>query len=272
MPELPEIETIKRGLQPVKNAQILEIFRSKYNLRFSSSEDLENLEENHIIDIARRARYLLIKLSNQKTLVIHLGMSGRINLSKDFNYLKHDHFALKLSINQWLIFNDARRFGFVDLVKDQDLASHKLLKDLALEPLSEEFNVDYLFSKLRNKTTNIKSTMMDNKIVVGVGNIYINESLFDARISPILPANSLNKKAIERLIISIKKIIHNAIENGGSSISDYQNANGELGFFQNFHKVYARENQDCVVCNTKIIRIIQNQRSTFYCPNCQKNS
>lgn len=272
MPELPEIETIKRGLQPVKNAQIIEIFRSKYNLRFPSSEDLESLEENHIIDIARRARYLLIKLSNKKTLVIHLGMSGRINLFKDFNYLKHDHFALKLSINQWLIFNDARRFGFVDLVKDQDLASHKLLKDLAIEPLSEEFNIEYLFSKLRNKITNIKSTMMDNKIVVGVGNIYINESLFDAQILPSRPANSLSRAEIKKLILSIKKIIHNAIENGGSSISDYQNANGELGFFQNYHRVYARENENCVVCNTKILRIIQNQRSTFFCPKCQKNN
>lgn len=270
MPELPEIETIKRGLQPVKNAQILEIFRSKYNLRFASSEDLENLEENLIKDIARRARYLLIKLSNKKTLVIHLGMSGRINLSSEFNYLKHDHFALRLSINQWLIFNDARRFGFVDLVKDQDLKNHKLLKDLAVEPLSDEFNADYLWTKLRTKTTNIKSTMMDNKIVVGVGNIYINESLFDARISPRRPANSLSKNEINKLVKSIKKIIDNAIENGGSSISDYQNANGELGFFQNFHKVYDRANQECVVCNSKIQRIVQNQRSTFYCPNCQK--
>ncbi len=271
MPELPEIETIKRGLQPIKNAQILEIFRSKYNLRFPSSEDLENLEENHILDIARRARYLLIKLSNKKTLVIHLGMSGRINLSKYFNYLKHDHFALKLSINQWLIFNDARRFGFVDLVKDQNLKTHKLLKDLAVEPLSDEFNSDYLWTKLQSKITNIKSTMMDNKIVVGVGNIYINESLFDAKISPLKPANSLSKKEIDRLVKSIKKIIHSAIENGGSSISDYQNTNGELGFFQNFHKVYDRANQECIICKSKIHRIVQNQRSSFYCPNCQKN-
>ena len=270
MPELPEIETIKRGLATIKNNQIHQVFRSDKKLRIDNNLDLQNLVNQKILSIERKARYLLITLSNQQTLILHLGMSGRITLNKNFHHLKHDHFACYLSSDEWLIYNDPRRFGFIDLIENSEILNHKMLKNLGVEPLSPQFNEKYLEAQLINKTSNIKTTLMDNKIVVGVGNIYINESLFDAGISPLRDANSLNKNELKKLVESIKKIIANAIEMGGSSISDYQNAKGELGFFQNSHKVYDRNNQKCFDCDCNIERIVQNQRSSFYCKICQK--
>ena len=270
MPELPEIETIKAGLSTIANQSIKQVFRSEKKLRIDSNLDLKNIIDKKILSVDRRARYLLISISNNQTLIVHLGMSGRITLAKNFNHLKHDHFACHLSSGEWLIYNDPRRFGFVDLIKNEMITNHKMLKNLGVEPLSLEFNDKYLFSQFKNKILNIKTTMMDNKIVVGVGNIYINESLFDAGISPLRPANSLNKMEVSKLVHSIKKIIANAIKMGGSSISDYQNTKGELGFFQNLHKVYGRDNQKCFECDCNIKRIVQNQRSSFFCKICQK--
>ena len=270
MPELPEIETIKTGIQSIKNTQILQIYRSIHRLRIASSLNLSDIKNYEIKNISRRARYLIIELSNQKSLIIHLGMSGRITISKKFYKLKHDHFALMLNTGEWLIYNDPRRFGFVDLIHSKNIKNHKMLKNLGPEPLSNEFNSDYLSHQIAYKNINIKTLMMDNKIVVGVGNIYINESLFDAKISPLRSAKSLSKKEIKKLTDSIKKIIGNAIKMGGSSISDYQNPQGEFGSFQTVHKVYDRSNQKCFLCNCNIERIVQNQRSSFFCKNCQK--
>ncbi|NBX52369.1 MAG: bifunctional DNA-formamidopyrimidine glycosylase/DNA-(apurinic or apyrimidinic site) lyase [Proteobacteria bacterium] len=270
MPELPEIETIKLGIQSIKNLQITQIYRSNHRLRIDSTLDLSIIKTREIIDISRRARYLIIKLSNQKSLIIHLGMSGRITLSPQFHKLKHDHFACQFNSGKWLIYNDPRRFGFIDLINNHDIKNHKMLKSLGPEPLSTEFNSDYLAHQIANKNINIKTLMMDNKIVVGVGNIYINESLFDAKISPLRSAKSLHKNEVEKLTTSIKKIIGNAIDMGGSSISDYQNAQGEFGSFQTVHRVYDRSNQKCFLCNCNIERIVQNQRSSFFCKKCQK--
>lgn len=270
MPELPEIETIKIGLSHILSQSVKQIFRSPKKLRVESNLDLNKTLNQKILSIERKARYLLISLTNNKTLILHLGMSGRITLSKDFKQLKHDHFACYLSGGEWLIYNDPRRFGFVDLIENEQIINHKMLKNLGVEPLSPDFNHKYLFSQLKNKFSNIKTTMMDNKIVVGIGNIYINESLFDAKISPLRLANSLSINELKKLVNSIKKIIANAIEMGGSSISDYQNAKGELGFFQNLHKVYDRNNQKCFECDCNIERIVQNQRSSFFCKICQK--
>lgn len=270
MPELPEIETIKRGILTLQNSVVKEIFRSPMKLRVESSNKLENIINSKIIAINRRARYLIIDFCNHHSLIIHLGMSGRITIDSQFKKLKHDHFACQLDNHQWLIYNDPRRFGFIDLVESHDLNSHKMLKNLGPEPLSENFNFQYLQKKLSNKNCNIKTTMMDNQIVVGVGNIYINESLFLANILPTKIAKNLSSQEISLLINSIKKTISDAIEMGGSSIADYQNANGELGFFQNHHQVYGRQNKDCNKCGCKILRIVQNQRSTFFCTNCQQ--
>jgi len=269
MPELPEVETIKRDLKILEEQKIIEIFRSDKKMRTDSSLDLQGLVGFKITEINRKARYLLIKNNNQQTLIIHLGMSGRLIISDNFNKNKHDHFACQFIDGKWLIFNDPRRFGFVDLVLNKNLDQHKMLSKLALEPLSKEFNWQYLRDKLVKKNLNIKTAIMDNQIVVGVGNIYASESLFDARISPMRSGCSLSITELKKLVASIKKIITNAINNRGSSISDYIDTKGNLGNFQNNHQVYNRSQNPCVICKTNIERFVQNGRATYYCPNCQ---
>jgi len=274
MPELPEVETIKNGILDVKGKKVTQIYTSDKKLRFPSALNLQDLKDLEIKDIRRRARYLIISLSNNKSLIIHLGMSGKISLTDKFNKEKHDHFATQFNDDSWLIYNDARRFGFVDLIHSSDVENHKMLKNLGPEPLGNEFNEKYLKESLKNKGSNIKTTMMDNKIVVGIGNIYINESLFDAKISPLKAAKELSKTEITRLISSAKTIIQSAIDQGGSSISDYVKASGEMGNFQNTFKVYGRGDkknpEKCLICKDNIKKIVQNGRSTFYCSNCQK--
>lgn len=270
MPELPEVETIRRDLEILHQQKIIAIYRSKKKMRLESSVNLQRLVDAKINQVNRQARYLLIDLDNQHTLIIHLGMSGRLSIVNNFSQLKHDHFACQVSSNQWLVFNDPRRFGFIDLIENKNLPQHKMLVKLAVEPLSEQFNFQYLKTKLANKTLNIKTAIMDNQIVVGVGNIYASESLFDAKISPIRSVNSLKDSELKKLVASIKKIISNAIEQKGSSISDYYDAKGNLGNFQNNHLVYDKSNQPCRVCNSEIIRIVQNSRASFYCQKCQK--
>ncbi len=270
MPELPEVETIRLGLQNLVNKKISYIFRSDKKLRIESTENLDKILNSTITEISRRARYLIINFSNDYSLIIHLGMSGRITVNKKFQQLKHDHFSCKFEDGLWLIFNDPRRFGFVDLVLSKNISKHKMLSKLGFEPLSDQFNANYLEKSLQNKKINIKTIMMDNKIVVGVGNIYINESLFDSKISPLRQASSLNKTEIKNLISSIKKTIANAIELGGSSINDYVNSEGNLGNFQNSFKVYGRDHKKCLLCKNLIRKIQQNGRSSFFCKKCQK--
>ena len=274
MPELPEVETIRLGLKNLTGGKIRKISLSNKKLRINSTINLKNLEELQINNIDRRARYLIIDTSDKKSLVIHLGMSGKLVLSDNYIAKKHDHFVAEFYGDNFLVFNDTRRFGFVDLIETKDLKKHSYLAKLGPEPLSNDFNFEYLSQKLQNKKMNIKTTMMDNEIVVGVGNIYINESLFDSAISPLRAASSLKKDEIKKLINSIKEILKNAIDLGGSSISDYVNSNGEMGNFQNNFKIYGRGGLKCqnkhFDCNNLIERIKQNGRSSFYCSKCQK--
>lgn len=270
MPELPEVETVRRGLEKAVGRKIAQIFRSDKKLRFGSTVDLSNLVGARILEIQRRARYLIVILDNNHSLIIHLGMSGQLTLAQEFQELKHDHFAALLDDNIWLIFNDTRRFGFVDLVESKKIHQHKMLSKLGCEPLSDDFNAEYLFKNLADKKMNIKTTMMDNALVVGVGNIYINESLFLAKISPTRAAQSLSKKEVSKLVSEIKKTLAKAIELGGSTISDYIAVNGESGYFQNDFKVYGQEGSNCLICKTPVQRIRQNGRSTFFCSKCQK--
>lgn len=269
MPELPEVETVRRGLEGLSNKKITQVFRSDKKMRIESSLDLQGLAGAKVLNVGRRARYLIIDFDNKKSLILHLGMSGKVTLESQFKQLKHDHLACKFNDNSWLVFNDARRFGFIDLVETKNLKTHKMLASLGPEPLSDQFDFTDLKPKLSGKKMNIKTAMMDNQIVVGVGNIYISESLFDSKISPLRDAASLKDAEIKKLIASIKSIIAQAIELGGSSISDYVNAKGDLGYFQNSHKVYAREKQNCLLCKNLIQKIKQNGRSSFYCPQCQ---
>lgn len=270
MPELPEVETICNDLEKIKNKKISKTFRSDKKMRFESSLDLQGLKNAEVTKISRRARYILINFDNDKTLIIHLGMSGRISLKNSFDKLKHDHFACQFSDGSWLIFNDPRRFGFVDLIKTKDENEHKMLKKLGVEPLSKDFDASHLLKKFEKKSMNIKTSLMDNEVVVGVGNIYANESLFDSKISPLRPANKISKKEAELIVSSIKKTLEKAIESKGSSINDYVDASGNLGNFQNNFKVYGRDKEKCLICKDAVRKITQNGRSTFYCPSCQK--
>ena len=275
MPELPEVETIKTSLinANIINGKITEIFRSQYKLRTASTLDLKELTNLTIKKISRRARYLMIELDNQTSLIIHLGMSGRLLLKTTSPTTKHDHFALKINYQndeKWLIFNDPRRFGLIDLIDNQNIKQHQLLAKLGPEPLSADFNHQYLANKLANKNINIKTSLMDNQIVVGVGNIYANESLFLSKILPLRSSKSINDAEIKNLVKSIKFILNQAIANKGSSINDYVDADGNIGNFQNNFKVYGRMNQNCIKCSNKIEKVIQNGRSSFFCQKCQK--
>ena len=275
MPELPEVETIKTSLinANIINGKITEIFRSQYKLRTASTLDLKELTNLTIKKISRRARYLMIELDNQTSLIIHLGMSGRLLLKSTSPTTKHDHFALKINYQndeKWLIFNDPRRFGLIDLIDNQNIKQHQLLAKLGPEPLSADFNHQYLANKLANKNINIKTSLMDNQIVVGIGNIYANESLFLSKILPLRSSKSINDAEIKNLVKSIKFILNQAIANKGSSINDYVDADGNIGNFQNNFKVYGRMNQNCIKCSNKIEKVIQNGRSSFFCQKCQK--
>ncbi len=272
MPELPEVETIRRGLEGLIGKKVQRIFRSEKKLRIASTLDLSILNHKIINKINRRARYLIIDFSDGYSLIIHLGMSGSIVADKDLKikHATHDHFICEFNDGDRLIFNDPRRFGFIDLIHTKNLERHKALAKLGPEPLSEQFKEKYLSEKLRGKKMNIKTAMMDNEIVVGVGNIYINESLFEARISPLRSASSLVKPEITKLIKVIKDILQKSIKLGGSSINDYVDSDGKKGNFQNSFKVYGNNGKKCLHCNSIITKIVQNGRSSFFCKHCQK--
>jgi formamidopyrimidine-DNA glycosylase len=269
MPELPEVETVCKGLTVLTNKTICKVFRSNKKLRIDSKLNFSSLISTKIFSVSRKARYILINLDFERTLIVHLGMTGRITYQKDYQQKKHDHFFLKFDDETYLVFNDTRRFGFVDLIENDDLKNYPSFVKLGVDPLTENFNLNYFYNKINKKNTNIKTAIMDNEIVVGVGNIYANESLFDAKISPLRLASSLKKVEIKKLINSIKKILQNAIKLGGSSISDYVNSQGNKGSFQNSFKIYGRNNENCLICRNLIKKITQLGRSTFYCKNCQ---
>lgn len=272
MPELPEVETIKSGLaRNIIGKKVKAVQNSGKNLRLPFPKNLQDLVDQKIVDVERRARYLLIKTSKKQILLVHLGMSGKLlYFAKAPGKLeKHNHFFLQFSDGSCLIYDDPRRFGLIDLVDEKKINQHQMIKNLGPEPLSASFDGEYLQSQLKNKKINVKTAMMDNAIVVGVGNIYINESLFESKISPVREAKSLSQKELEILIKNIKNILQKAIKLGGSTLRDYVQANGDAGGFQFDFKVYGRDNENCLVCSGKIKRIKQNGRSSFYCQSCQ---
>ena len=269
MPELPEVETTKRGLEPlILNRRILSAHIYKKKLRWEiPSHLIETLKQKTIHNISRRAKYLLIELSDGQ-LVIHLGMSGAMSVAPSSEPLKkHHHFELKLDNFTSIRFHDPRRFGSI-LWQDND-NQLKLLSDLGPEPLSYDFNDEVLYFASIGRSKNIKSFIMDSKVVVGVGNIYASESLFLAGISPKRVSGKTSKSRYETLTKSIKKILTDAINNGGTTLNDFSNVDGSPGYFAQILSVYDREGMPCMRCNGKIKRIIQNQRATYYCPKCQ---
>jgi formamidopyrimidine-DNA glycosylase len=279
MPELPEVETVCRGLaKPLVGARITHAEAHRKDLRAPLPIDLgTRIAGCKIIKIERRAKYILIALDNNQTLLFHLGMSGRMVVTHDDVPLqKHDHISLAFDNGLHVRFNDPRRFGYCDLAPTPKIGDHKLLRDLGIEPLSDDFTPARLASLLRGRKTSIKAALLDQKLVVGIGNIYACESLFAARINPTRPANSCTESEIKKLVAAVRTTLNAAIKAGGSSLRDYVQADGKLGYFQHQFAVYGREGKRCPDCDCDIAktggiqRLPQSGRSTFYCPQTQK--
>ncbi|QLI81734.1 bifunctional DNA-formamidopyrimidine glycosylase/DNA-(apurinic or apyrimidinic site) lyase [Chitinibacter fontanus] len=270
MPELPEVETTRRGIQDhLAQAKIKEIIVRNPRLRWPVPSDLNELiSEQTILSVRRRAKYLLLELGTG-TILIHLGMSGSLRvLTEAFPAEKHDHIDLVLHNGTRLRYRDPRRFGAWLWITGNPL-QHSLLSTLGPEPLTAEFNPKYLAQRLVNKRTAIKQLIMDNQLVVGVGNIYASESLFRARINPNTPGTTLSAEQISSLCTEIKATLSEAIAAGGSTLRDYVDSDGKAGYFMINSFVYGRTGQPCRVCGTPICSIRQGQRATFFCPHCQ---
>jgi len=271
MPELPEVETTCRGIAPhIENNTISRIIVRNRNLRWPIPTGLNTkLKNKKILSVTRRAKYLLVK-TEVGTLIIHLGMSGSLRILPTTETVeKHDHFEIQFKDGICLRLRDPRRFGSVLWTKDDPL-KHKLLINLGPEPLDKEFNADLLFEKSRKRKTTIKQFIMDAKIVVGVGNIYASEALFLSNIHPKRLAGKLSKAQSLILTKAIKKILRQAIKQGGTTLKDFTSSDGKPGYFSQKLKVYNRAGESCLTCKKPIKQITLGQRSTFYCSSCQK--
>ena len=283
MPELPEVETIMRGILPfLEGATIKKIKLNRADLRWPFPENFASrIKEAKVLNLKRRSKYILVDLSTGETLLIHLGMSGKILVSnsKIGNYFyesaqasNHDHVIFALNDGTVITYNDPRRFGAMDLTNTDDLNNHKFLQKLGPEPLGNNFNSDYLKIKLSKKESPIKNVLLDQSIVAGLGNIYVCEALFMSGISPKKKASKISKNKCDELVLNIRTILISAIEAGGSSLKDFTDIQGNPGYFQFDFYVYGRDNEWCKTrdCDRKIKRIFQSGRSSFYCPRCQR--
>ena len=276
MPELPEVEITRRGLIPLLNQTVADVVIRNASMRWPIPAHLpETLSNQKLISLKRRAKYILVEFESSNvnasgTLLLHLGMSGRISLL-DRNYPpeKHDHFDIAFQNGSVLRLRDPRRFGAV-LWAGLEPNNHALLAPLGPEPLDNTFNAKYLHDQLSTRSAAIKVAIMDSHLVVGVGNIYASESLFRARIHPETPAKNLTLKQCEKLVLEIKATLNAALDAGGSSLRDFFGADSNPGYFQQEHLVYGRTDEFCRVCSKPIICIRLGQRSTFYCAHCQK--
>ncbi|MCH4246773.1 MAG: bifunctional DNA-formamidopyrimidine glycosylase/DNA-(apurinic or apyrimidinic site) lyase [Acinetobacter populi] len=266
MPELPEVETTKVSLSPLIGQTVKQVTVRNASLRWAVPDDLNQLVNHQLRSLQRRSKYIIADFGEQQMLW-HLGMSGSFRICQPEEELrKHDHVIFDFG-EQQLRYHDPRRFGCL-LWLDNNTQS-KLLNPLGPEPLSEVFNPDYLFKKLQNKHVAIKVALMDNHVVVGVGNIYATESLFNTGIHPAQPASSLSRKQIEKLVIEIKRILKQAIDLGGSTLRDYSNAMGENGYFQQTLLAYGRAGEMCINCETLLENLKLGQRASVFCPQCQ---
>jgi formamidopyrimidine-DNA glycosylase len=289
MPELPEVETVRMGLLPVvEGHRFTHVETRRGDLRVPFPNDFAGrLTGRRVKRLRRRAKYILGDLDDGETLVIHLGMSGRMSVhvagsaKKLGNYVhdmgeagqdKHDHVVFDTDAPARIVFNDHRRFGLMLLIETDALDEHKLFKGLGVEPLSDDFNADFLAGALKGKKTPIKSALLDQRVIAGLGNIYVCEALFRAGISPRRRAAKVRPDQIKLLAPAIKAVLREAVKAGGSSLRDHKRTDGELGMFQHNFAVYGREGKPCpgAKCKGTIKRIVQAGRSTFYCPACQK--
>ena len=292
MPELPEVETVRRGLTPVmRGARIEKVELRRADIRFPFPPAFaKRLTGQRIVDVKRRAKYLLFQLDGGETLIAHLGMSGSFRLEKTavstpgkFHHErskdpKHDHVVLVLD-NGWVVtYNDPRRFGFMDLAPTETLEQHPRMLGLGAEPLAPEFDAKSLAKLFAGSRAPLKSALLDQKRIAGLGNIYVCEALFRARLAPsraasiLADARGAPTKAAAAISGAIRAVLEEAVEAGGSTLRDHRQANGELGYFQHVFKVYDREGHPCIRerCRGIIARVTQSGRSTFYCSKCQR--
>ena len=291
MPELPEVETVRRGLAPAMEGALIERAEVRRpDLRFPFPDEFAaRLTGSRILALRRRAKYLLADLSSQETLIMHLGMSGSFRIGEEaiageaFHQPRgkaaaHDHVILHLSGGKTIIYNDPRRFGFMTMADTKTLDEHPLLCDLGVEPTGNALSPDILAAGMAGRKSPLKAVLLDQKLIAGLGNIYVCEALWRARVSPRRLARTLVTRAgqptarLERLTSDIRAVIAEAIAAGGSSLRNYVQASGELGYFQHAFAAYDREGEPCrhQGCGGTIRRITQSGRSTFYCPRCQK--
>ena len=269
MPELPEVETSVQAIQEFAGQKIESIKINNPNLRWKiDASAFTKLKNQRVRTIDRRAKYILFNLE-QHIVLIHLGMTGTLRIAeKNSNfYKKHDHVEF-IFLNNKLVFNDPRRFGSMHIISDPN--QHFLLKKLGVEPLSKEFSGEYLFQRIKKSLSPIKSALMNQKHVVGIGNIYASEILFDAKIRPTRKSRTLTKKEMDRITTSSKKILNKAIEAGGTTLQDFYQPDGNKGYFKIDLAVYDRANKNCLSCKKeRIKKIVQSQRATYFCRNCQ---
>ena len=292
MPELPEVETVRRGLAPaMEGARFLKVELRRPDLRFPLPERFaERLEGRRVLDLGRRAKYLVAKLDDGRALLMHLGMTGRFRVERpgravqpgDFYYEappdpRHDHVVFHLEGGVRITYNDARRFGFMALTDAAGLEAHPLVRHLGVEPLSEALDGACLARAFRGRATSLKAALMDQRLIAGLGNIYVCEALHWARLSPLRAAGTVVTRngsgaRAERLAQAIREVLGEAVAAGGSTLRDYRQADGSEGSFQQRFTVYDREGEPCSRqgCRSTIRRIVQNGRSTFYCPKCQR--
>ncbi len=268
MPELPEVETVKNGLAPVMEGYVFDrVQLNRADLRFPFGDDfISRVQGQKLERLSRRAKFMMAELSSGDRLFMHLGMSGKFTIDPAA-FEKHDHVIFEMSSGNRVVYNDTRRFGFMELIKPGEPSR---LDHLGPEPLSNELSAPVLRAALKGKKNKIKAALLDQRIIAGLGNIYVCEALYRAKLSPTRASGKLTVADTELLVRHIKDVISDAIKAGGSSLKDFANTDGELGYFQHSFDVYGRENEPCNICETSIHRIVQTGRSTFYCKACQR--
>ena len=269
MPELPEVETTKRGIEPyLKNQSIIKILVRQKSLRIPFNDNLKkHITKVKIKNIKRRAKYIVINFVNEYSMVIHLGMTGNLRASQQKKFLKHDHIIFHLESGNSLIFNDVRRFGLIQIYKTTD--SFYLLDNNGPDPFENKADADYFYERIKNSSASIKSILLNHKIISGIGNIYASEILFSTNISPIRMGKDVSHEECQKILEQSKIILNKAIKAGGTTLNDYFNAESKPGYFKIQLNVYGKDGEKCSSCESKITKITQNNRSTYFCKETQ---
>lgn len=275
MPELPEVETVTRGLEEkILNTTLTEVTTRREGLRTPFPADLQACAGAHVVSLSRRGKFVLMGLSCGQTILLHLGMSGRLTFMTPYTPVgKHDHISFYFSNGTQpdvdMRLNDPRRFGVVDIHPTENLATNRHLKNLGLEPLAADFTPDALYAITKKRKVAMKQAIMNSQLIVGVGNIYASEALFRAGIRPDVAAHRLSKARVAALHGAIQTVLQAAIAAGGTTLRDYVQTDGTLGYFQHQFYVYGRAGEPCKTCGTRIKKTTQANRTSFYCPTCQ---